>query len=43
MGFDLRRRIFMIRHHVHTSKRAVDAFWGFVHYPENADLLKQVE
>jgi DNA-binding transcriptional LysR family regulator len=39
-GFDLRRRIFMIRKHIHAPNRAVEAFWGFVHEPENGDLLQ---
>jgi DNA-binding transcriptional LysR family regulator len=38
-GFDLRRRIYMIRKQIQAPNRAVEAFWGFVHDPENEDLL----
>jgi DNA-binding transcriptional LysR family regulator len=38
-GVDLRRKIFMVRNHIHEANRAVEAFWGFVHDPSNADLL----
>ncbi len=43
MGFDLHRKIYMIRHSRSTSHRATDAFWGYVHHPENADLLQLAE
>jgi len=43
LGFDLYHRIYMIRHYMRASHRAADAFWGFVHYPENADLLRLAE
>lgn len=42
-GFDLRRRIYMIRKHIQAPNRAVEAFWGFVHDSENEDLLRQAE
>ena len=42
-GVDLRRRIFMVRNHINEANRAVEAFWGFVHDPSNADLLRQAE
>jgi DNA-binding transcriptional LysR family regulator len=42
-GFDLRRRIYMIRKHIQAPNRAGEAFWGFVHDPENEDLLRQAE
>ncbi|HEY47633.1 MAG: hypothetical protein AMJ88_09190 [Anaerolineae bacterium SM23_ 63] len=38
-GFDLRRKIYMIRKQIQAPNRAVEAFWGFVHDPENKDLL----
>jgi DNA-binding transcriptional LysR family regulator len=38
-GFNLRRRIYMIRKHIQAPNRAVEAFWGFVHDPENEDLV----
>ncbi|NOR89617.1 MAG: LysR family transcriptional regulator [Anaerolineales bacterium] len=38
-GFDLRRKIYMIRKKLRPANRALDAFWGFVHDPANIDLL----
>jgi len=43
IGIDLQRKIYMIRHKIHESNRAVDAFWGFIHHPANADLLRLPE
>jgi DNA-binding transcriptional LysR family regulator len=42
-GFDLRRTIHMVRNTMHPANRAVEAFWGFVHDPANADLLRLAE
>jgi DNA-binding transcriptional LysR family regulator len=42
-GFDLRRKIYMIRKYIQAPNRAVEAFWGFVHDPENSDLLMLAE
>jgi DNA-binding transcriptional LysR family regulator len=42
-GVDLRRKIYMVRNHIHESNRAVEAFWGFVHDPTNVDLLHLAE
>lgn len=42
-GVDLRRKIFMVRNHIHEANRAVEAFWGFVHDPSNVDLLRLAE
>ena len=42
-GFDLRRKNYMIRHQRGVSHRRVDAFWGFIHHPDNADLLQLAE
>lgn len=42
-GFDLRRKIYMIRKQIQAPNRAVEAFWGFVHDPENKDLLMLAE
>jgi DNA-binding transcriptional LysR family regulator len=42
-GFDLRRKIYMIRKQIQSPNRAVEAFWGFVHDPENQDLRKLAE
>lgn len=41
--FDLRRMVYLIRPEVHEPHRAIEAFWGFVHAPVNADLLRLVE
>jgi DNA-binding transcriptional LysR family regulator len=42
-GFDLHRRIYMARRMIHEANRATEAFWGFVHDPLNADLLRMAE
>lgn len=42
-GVDLRRKIYMIRRSIHAPNRAAEAFWGFVHNPANADLLRLAE
>jgi len=39
-GLDLRRTIYMARKAQSTPHRPRDAFWGFIHAPENADLLQ---
>ncbi len=39
-GLSLRRTIFMARKRLSESYRPRDAFWSFVHAPENADLLQ---
>jgi DNA-binding transcriptional LysR family regulator len=41
--FDLHRKVYLIRSEAHESHRAVEAFWGFVHDPRNADLLRLAE
>lgn len=38
-GFDLHRTVYMARRAIHEANRAVEAFWGFIHDPANADLL----
>jgi len=43
MGMDLRRTIFMVRKQMQVPNRALEAFWGFVHDPNNADLLRMAE
>lgn len=40
---DLRRKIFMVRRRINEANRAAEAFWGFVHDPANADLLRLAE
>ena len=42
-GFDLRRKIYMIRKRLHPANRAMEAFWGYVHDPTNLDLLQLAE
>ncbi len=39
-NFDLRRTIYLIKPEVHKTNRAIEAFWGFMHDPSNADLLR---
>lgn len=38
-GLDLKRTIYMARKANHSPHRPRDAFWGFIHAPENADLI----
>ncbi|MEJ2305463.1 MAG: selenium metabolism-associated LysR family transcriptional regulator [Anaerolineales bacterium] len=40
---DLRRKIYMVRREIENRYRAQDAFWGFIHDPSNADLLRKAE
>jgi DNA-binding transcriptional LysR family regulator len=42
-GFDLRRTLYMMRNKQRTSQRSIEAFWGFIHDPINADLLHLAE
>lgn len=42
-GFDLHREIFLIRPELQKANRAIDAYWGFVNDPSNADLLRIAE
>jgi DNA-binding transcriptional LysR family regulator len=42
-GTDLKRTIFMLREAKSSPHRPRDAFWGFVHAPENADLIRLPE
>ena len=42
-GLDLRRKIYMVRKEIQVPARPMEAFWGFVHDPSNADLLKMAE
>jgi len=42
-GFDMTRKIFMIRKRLETPHRAQEVFWSFVHTPMNIDVLKQAE
>jgi len=42
-GFDLRRKLYMVRNKMQTMHRAVEAFWVFVHDPANSDVLRLAE
>jgi DNA-binding transcriptional LysR family regulator len=42
-GFDMRRKVFMIRKRLEAHHRAQEVFWSFVHSPVNIDVLKQAE
>jgi DNA-binding transcriptional LysR family regulator len=42
-GLNLQRTIYMVRKRIGDSYRPRDAFWSFVHAPENVDLLKLPE
>jgi DNA-binding transcriptional LysR family regulator len=40
---NLHRKIYMVRREIETRSRAQEVFWGFIHDPANADLLKLAE
>jgi DNA-binding transcriptional LysR family regulator len=42
-GLELRRTIYMIRRSLEVPNRPQEAFWGFIHNPANADLLRLPE
>jgi DNA-binding transcriptional LysR family regulator len=42
-GFDLHRKVYLVRPEIYKANRAVEAFWGFVHDPANSDLLRMAE
>jgi DNA-binding transcriptional LysR family regulator len=42
-GLNLQRTIYMARKRIGDSYRPRDAFWSFVHAPENEDLLRLAE
>jgi DNA-binding transcriptional LysR family regulator len=42
-GFDMHRKIFMIRKRLDIHQRAQEVFWSFIHSPVNIDVLKQAE
>ena len=42
-GLNLQRTIYMVRKRIGDPYRPRDAFWSFVHAPENADLLRLPE
>ncbi|HWS22936.1 MAG TPA: LysR family transcriptional regulator [Anaerolineales bacterium] len=42
-GLDLKRKICIGRKSMGPPNRAMDAFWGFIHSPENDDLYKLIE
>lgn len=39
-GMNLQRKVFMVRKRISAPHRPRDVFWGFIHDPSNADLLK---
>ena len=39
-GLELRRKVYMVRPVLDTPHRPQEVFWGFVHDPANADLLR---
>jgi DNA-binding transcriptional LysR family regulator len=43
VGFDIRRKIYLVRPDINAANRVVEAFWGFVHDPVNRDLLRLAE
>ncbi len=43
MGCELHRKVYLIKPEIHKTNRAIEAFWGFVHHPSNADLLRLAE
>ncbi len=40
-GFNVQRTTYMVRKRISPPHRPRDVFWGFIHTPENADLLGQ--
>ena len=42
-GLELRRKIYMVRRSFEATNRPQEVFWGFVHDPANADLLRLPE
>ncbi len=42
-GCELHRKVYLVKPEIRETSRAVEAFWGFVHDPANADLLYLAE
>jgi DNA-binding transcriptional LysR family regulator len=40
-GLTLQRKVYMVRKRICAPHRPRDVFWGFIHDPSNADILKQ--
>jgi DNA-binding transcriptional LysR family regulator len=40
LDLDLQRKIYMVRRAMETPNRAQEVFWGFIHDPSNADLIR---
>lgn len=38
-----RRKIYLIKNELQEPHRCVEAFWGYIHHPANADLLRLAE
>jgi len=43
VGLDLERKIYMVRRAMEAPNRPQEVFWGFIHDPSNADLLRMAE
>lgn len=41
--FNLRRKVCMVRRKTQINSRPAEIFWGFIHEPENADLIQKME
>ena len=42
-GFNMHRKVYMIRKRLEVHHRAQEVFWGFVHSPVNIDVIKLAE
>jgi DNA-binding transcriptional LysR family regulator len=42
-GFDMRRKVYMIRKRLEVHNRAQEVFWSFIHSPVNIDVIKLAE
>jgi DNA-binding transcriptional LysR family regulator len=42
-GFDMHRKVYMIRKRLDVHHRAQEVFWSFIHSPVNIDILKLAE
>ncbi len=41
-GLTLQRKIYMVRKRISAPHRPRDVFWGFIHDPSNADIMRQL-
>jgi|JFJP01.1.fsa_nt_gi DNA-binding transcriptional LysR family regulator len=42
-GLTLQRKIYMVRKRITAPHRPRDVFWGFIHDPSNADIMRQLK